>query len=77
MLNAQGIRLKFNEFKCYISSKMSDIACITEIWIRGVLWRRIGQRIGSIGLWLARAQYVSYCRESQQGGGALLYVKKP
>jgi len=33
MFNAQSIRSKFDEFKCYVAEEEPDFVCITEAWV--------------------------------------------
>ena len=69
MFNAQSIRSKFDEFRCYIAIEMPDIICITETWTSENF---CGDRLQDFEL--QGYNMFSYCRELRQGGGVLLYV---
>ena len=69
MLNAQSIRSKFDEFRCYIALQAPDIICVTETWVSESF---CGDRLQDFEL--QGYNLFSYCRDSRQGGGVFLYV---
>ena len=66
MFNAQSIRSKFDEFRCYVADQKSDIIRVTETWVSEVF---CGDRLQDIEL--QGYNMFSYCRESRQGGGVV------
>ena len=69
MLNAQSIRSKFDEFKCYLAVNTPDIVCVTETWVSESF---NGDRLTDFEV--QGYNMFSCCRESKQGGGILIYV---
>ena len=70
MLNAQSIRSKFEEFKCYVFKEQPDLVCITECWLNEErFWDRL-EDFEFNGFHM-----FSYSRsQSMKGGGVLIYV---
>ena len=67
MINAQSIRSKFDEFRCYIAVKKPDIVCVTETWVSESF---CGDRLEDFEL--QGYTMFSYCREVRQGGGVFM-----
>ena len=70
MFNAQSIRSKFDEFKCYVALENPDVICVTETWVSEEF---NGDRLQDFDL--EGYNMFSYCRSTRQGGGVFLYVK--
>ena len=69
LLNAQSIRSKFDEFRCFVAVQKPDIVCVTETWVSEGF---NGDRLQDYEL--QGYHMFSYCREVRQGGGILIYV---
>ena len=69
MFNAQSIRSKFEEFRCYMAIHKPDMVCVTETWVSESF---NGDRLQDFTI--LGYNMFSYCREFRQGGGILLYV---
>ena len=66
MFNAQSLRSKLNEFRCFIAVYKPDIICVTETWVSESF---CGDRLEDFEV--QGYNLFSYCRESRQGGGYL------
>ena len=69
MFNAQSLRSKFDEFRCFMAVQKPDIVCITETWVSEVFY---GDRLQDFEL--QGYNMFSCCRELRQGGGVFIYV---
>ena len=69
MFNAQSLRSKFDEFRCFVAIQSPDIVCVTETWVSEDFY---GDRLQDYEL--PGYNLFSYCRKSRQGGGVFIYV---
>ena len=69
MFNAQSLRSKLDEFRCFMDIQKPDIVCITETWVSEGVY---GDRLQDFEL--HGYNLYSCCREFRPGGGVFIYV---